>query len=114
MFFAERTIDEYRDISLPKVVKEYLLFKGTRNKKGEAVNQRVRPKDLCSSALFVYKLKDNATNKSAVVYYCEREARRMGSMDGEFIVINEEFWNECDKYINKMTQGRDRKEDSHG
>lgn len=114
MFFADRTINEYREISLASVVKEYLLFKGTRTKNGEAINKKVRPKDLCGSALFVYKLKSNTTNKAAVVYYCEREARRRDSMDGEFIIIPEKFWEVCDKINYEMTKGRDRKEDDNG
>lgn len=110
MFFTEPTIKDYREISLPKVVEEFLLCKGTRKHDGTAINQKVKPKDLCSSALFVYGLKDNATNKAAVVYYCERQARRSDSMDGDFIKIPSEFWEKCDRKNKEFTHGNDRKE----
>ena len=110
MFFTEPTIKDYREISLPKVVEEYLLCKGTRKHDGTPINQKVKPRDLCSSALFVYGLKDNATNKAAVVYYCERQARRTDSMDGDFIKIPAEFWEKCDRNNYEFTNVNDRKE----
>ena len=48
--------------------------------------------------LFIYGLKDNATNKSAVSYYCEREAQRRLIIHDGLITVPEKLWKECDEY----------------
>ena len=103
MFSGQPTIKDYRDIVLDDVLREFLLFKGTWDNNGNKTNEKVRPKDLVSSALFIYGLKDNATNKSSVAYYCEREARKRLLMLGDYIVIPTSIWRECDEYNKKYT-----------
>ena len=98
MFFGERTLNEYRDIKLDDVIREYLLCKGTWDKDGEPINKKVHPKELVSSALYVYELKSNATNKRAMEWYCERAARIQQIMDGTLICIPVELWEECDRH----------------
>lgn len=105
MFFGSPTVKDYRDMKLEDVLKEYLLFKGTRDRNDVPCNQDVAPKELVGSALFVYNLKNNATNKSAILYYCERQARQNLWFRGGKISIPKEIWEECDKY-NKEHTGR--------
>lgn len=102
MFVGESTIKEYRDISLEDVLKEFLYFKGTFDERQNPCNKEVHPKDLCRSALWLYGLKDNPTNRTNVVYYCERQARQNLLFRRERIVIPEELWKECDEYNRKM------------
>lgn len=98
MFFSNRTIMEYRDMVLDDILKEYLLFKGTWDADDNAINKEVQIKDIVRSGLFVYGLKDNATNKSAVSYYCEREAQRRLIIHDGLITVPEKLWKECDEY----------------
>lgn len=102
MFVGEPTIKEYRDISLEDVLKEFLYFKGTFNEKNVAINEEVHPKDLCRSALWLYGLKDNPTNRTNVVYYCERQARQNLWVRRDHIVIPDEIWLDCNEYNRKM------------
>ena len=95
MFFADATIDNYRDMKLDDILREHLLFKGTIGGDGKSCNKKVMAKDLVSSGLFLYNLKANATNKQAVIYYCEREAQRRDIMRDGYIVVPDELWNEC-------------------
>lgn len=97
MFFGERTLNDYRDIKLDAVIREYLLAKGTWDKDGKPTNKKVSPKELVSSALYVYELKSNATNKRAMEWYCERAAKIEQIMDGSLICIPAELWEECDR-----------------
>lgn len=103
MFFGERTLKEYRDIKLDDVVKEFLLCKGTWDKDGKPINKKVAPKSLVDSALYVYRLKYNSTNKKAMEWYCEREARVRQIMTGSLICIPPELWLECDKHNREFT-----------
>ena len=109
MFFTEPTIKDYRDIKLDDVLKEFLLYKGTWDGSGKPTNKKVAPKVLCDSALYVYGLKSNPTNKRAVIYYCEREARIRQIMDGDSIRIPKDLWEECDKY-NRIYCGKERQD----
>ena len=128
MFFSnEVTIKDYRDIKLDDVLREFLLFKGTRNRSRRFISARsiagdsieilidevhheVSVKEIVSSGLFVYKLKANSTNMKAIEYYCEREATRRGLMNGDRtrIFVPKELWNECDEKNKEFTNGRDR------
>ena len=100
MFYSEQKIQDYRDIKLKDILIEHLLFKGTRFANGEPTNKYVKPDELVSSALFVYGLKSNATNKAAVKYYAEREARRNGQWHEKWdaICVPDNIWNACDNY----------------
>lgn len=102
MFFGEQKIQDYKDMKLKDILVEHLLFKGTRNSyTGEETNRAVEPAELVSSALFIYNLKSNATNKAAVKYYCEREARRKGIWNdkyGGLIIVPDKIWSACDEY----------------
>ena len=104
MFFADPKIKDYREISLDDVLTEYLLFKGTRDNSGNRTVKNVSIESIVDSALFIYNLKVNATNKEAVKYYCEREARRRMILDGSLIVIPEEIWNKCDIKNSEFTK----------
>lgn len=101
-FFTEPTIKDYRDMKLDDVLKEFLLFKGTQN--GD--NKSVKVKELISSALFVYGLKSNQTNKAAVTYYIEKEARQRMIFIKDSIIIPRELWDECDKYNKEHSRRR--------
>lgn len=105
MFFADAKIKEYRDMRLDDILREHLLFKGTFDFDGTPCNMEVRAKDLVSSGLFLYNLKANATNKQAVIYYCEREAQRRCIMSKGYIAVPSEIWNECNN-INKDVANR--------
>lgn len=98
MFFSERTITDYRDIVLDDVLKEYLLFKGTRDSDNKPMHQFVYIKDIIFAGLQIYSLKYNETNKKSVAYYCEREARRRNLYDDKdgLITVPVRIWNECD------------------
>ncbi|MBR1809589.1 MAG: hypothetical protein IJ776_09430 [Paludibacteraceae bacterium] len=104
MFVGEPTIKEYRDIRLENVLKEYLYFKGTFDSDDttKQINKEVCPKFLCRSALWLYGLKDNPTNRMSVIYYCERQARQNLWYKHDIIVIPDEIWRECDEYNRKM------------
>ena len=104
MFVGEPTIKEYRDISLVDVLKEYLFAKGTWDDNGHACNKQVSPRELFSSALWLYELKDNPTNRRNVVYYCEKKAREALWVKSDRIHIPDDIWNECDDYNRKMTK----------
>lgn len=105
MFFADPKIEDYRDIILDDVLKEYLLFKGTIDTDGSEINKRVYLPNIVGSALFIYNLKSNQTNKDAVKYYCEREARRRLILDGNMIMVPKDIWNECNR-INEQYKSR--------
>ena len=110
------TIKEYRDMDIPSIIREHLLTKGTwsrNNHKDDSpypINKVVFPKDLISSGLFVYELKDNPTNRRAIEYYCERWAQIHQIMDQKGLIhIPEDLWKEADKKNKEFTRGRDRK-----
>ena len=114
MFYGDPTIKDYREIDPREVIREFLLSKGTRqwNKitnEVEAVNHEIEPRELVSSGLFVYGLKDNPTNKRAIEYYCERWARQNQIMDVRFIRVPKDLWRECDEKNKEFTNGNDRK-----
>lgn len=98
MFFGEPTIKGYRDMVLDDILTEYLHFKGTWDDDGEKINEAVTPKDLVSSALFIYGLKSNPTNRGAVIYYSEREARRRNILLDGKIIVPAKLWKDCDNY----------------
>ncbi len=100
MFVGEPTIKDYRDMVLEDILREYLLFKGTIDEDGYSINTKVSPKDLVSSGLFVYGLKNNPTNRNSITYYCERQARQKLWMAKDKISIPMEIWEECNE-INK-------------
>lgn len=105
MFYGEiPKIKEYRDMKLEDIIKEYLYFKGTWNNDGEPCNKWVHPKELVSSAFWLYELKDNSTNKRNVLYYCEKRAREKLWMTNKHgcIKVPEDIWNECNEYNKKM------------
>lgn len=103
MFYGDKTIDDYREISLGAILREYLLYKGTWNQKGEPINKEVSIKDLVSSGLYVYGLKNNPTNRKAIEYYCMRKARiYLLISQNDTIVIPEKLWNSVDEYNKKM------------
>lgn len=108
MFYGERTLKEYRDIKLDDVIREFLLCKGTWDKDGKPINKKVSPKGLVESALCIYRLKYNSTNKKAMEWYCEREARVRQIMDDSLIRIPEELWMECDEYNRKFTHRKEK------
>ncbi|MBO4499176.1 MAG: hypothetical protein J5732_02855 [Bacteroidaceae bacterium] len=102
-------------MDIREIIREHLLIKGTKEKtriEGDTIvidtNHFVSPKDLVRSGLFIYGLKDNATNRSAIVYYCERWARINQIMEGPCIKVPEDLWKECDKKNCEFTQGKDR------
>jgi hypothetical protein len=116
MFYTEPTIKDYREMDIREIIREYLLTKGTwtrniwKNEKPEPTHKMVHKKDLVSSGLFVYGLKDNPTNKRAVEYYCERWGHIHQIIDEHGVIkIPEDLWEECDKYNAEHTNGNDRK-----
>ena len=117
MFYGDPTIKEYRDMEIEKIIEEYLLTKGTWSRycslsddnTPRPINKKISPKDLISSGLFVYGLKDNPTNKRAIEYYCERWANINQAWDGFDIRVPSDLWNRCDEYNRVHTNGNDRK-----
>ena len=118
MFYGLPTLKEYRNMEIEKIIEEFLMTKGTwykspfKNEKPRPINKEVNVKALVSSGLFVYELKDNATNRRAVEYYCERwgHIHQIISNDG-VIRIPDEIWNKCDEYNRVHTNGNDRNPD---
>lgn len=115
MFYGDQTIKEYRDMDIREIIREYLLTKGTWSrcvKKGEnpePVNKEVHPKNLISSGLFVYGLKDNPTNRRAVEYYCERWGHVHQIIDQHGVIsVPKDLWEECDQKNKTFTKSRDR------
>lgn len=118
MFYGDPTIKDYREMDIPSIIKEYLLTKGTwykspyKDDKPKPINKKVSAKSLVSSGLFVYGLKDNATNKRAVEYYCERWGHIHQIIDEHGVIsIPKEIWDECDEYNRVHTNGNDRNPD---
>ena len=115
MFYADRTIKDYREMDVPEIIREYLLTKGTWQNTGkdgapEPANKFVKAKDFISSGLFVYGLKDNATNRLAVEYYCERWGRIHQVIDEEGIIrIPDDLWEDCDWKNREFAHRNDRK-----
>lgn len=117
MFYGDPTIKEYRDMEIEKIIEEYLLTKGTWSRycslsddnTPRPINKKISPKELISSGLFVYGLKDNPTNKRAIEYYCERWANINQAWDGFDIRVPSDLWNRCDEYNRVHTNGNDRK-----
>ena len=106
MFFVESKIKDYRDMKLDDILREHLLFKGTIDSDGSSYNMEVKAKDLVSSGLFIYNLKANATNKQAIIYYCEREAQRRGIMNKGLIIVPPEIWKECNEINRDVKNNR--------
>jgi len=116
MFYGDPTIKEYRDMDIREIIREYLLTKGTwtrhtyKKEPPKPTHKVVHPKDLVSSGLFVYGLKDNPTNKRAIEYYCERWGHIHQIIDEHGVIqIPADLWEECDKYNEEHTNGNDRK-----
>ncbi len=118
MFYGDPTLKDYREMDICEIIREHLLTKGTQGriltKKGTEpcdINRSVSPKDLVRSGLFVYGLKDNPTNRSAIEYYCERWARQNLLMtEGGSIKIPNDLWRECDEKNREFTKGKDRED----
>ena len=115
MFYGEPKLKDYRDMDIREIVREYLLTKGTwgnsitKNGIGRVeINHEVQPKSLVTSGLFVYGLKDNPTNRTAVAYYCERWGRINQIMDCGKIKVPADLWKECDEKNREFTLGNDR------
>lgn len=116
MFYTDPTIKDYREMDIREIIREYLLTKGTwtrhiyKSEQPKPTHKVVHPKDLVSSGLFVYGLKDNPTNKRAVEYYCERWAHIHQIIDERGVIqIPADLWEECDEYNRVHTNGNDRK-----
>ena len=116
MFYGDPTIRDYRDMEIEKIIEEYLMTKGTwykspyKDEQPKPINKVVNARALVGSGLFVYGLKDNATNKRAVEYYCERWGHIHQIIDEHGVItIPKEIWYKCDEYNRIHTNGNDRK-----
>ena len=110
MFYGDPTLKDYRDMDIREIIREYLLTKGTWKGIGRMEKiYAVHPKELVRSGLFVYRLKDNPTNRTAIAYYCERWGRIHQIMDGDLIKVPADLWKECDEKNREFTLGNDRK-----
>ena len=117
MFYGEPTIKEYRDMEIEKIIEEYLLTKGTwsrycswcKDDMPIPINKKISPKDLISSGLFVYGLKDDPTNTRAIEYYCERWANITQMWDGLEIRVPSDLWNRCNEYNRAHANCNNRK-----
>lgn len=116
MFYGEPTLKNYRDMDIQEIIREYLFTKGTWsrtyriNEKPEPINKLICCKELVTSGLFVYGLKDNPTNRKAVEYYCERWGHIHQIIDQRNVItIPADLWEECDKKNKEFTYGNDRK-----
>lgn len=110
MFYGDPTLKDYRDMDIREIIREHLLTKGTWGKsftkngiERVEINHCVHPKDLVPSGLFVYGLKDNPTNRTAVAYYCERWGRVHQIMSGSEIKVPSDLWKECDEKNREFT-----------
>ena len=108
MFYCENpSIKNYRDMNLTDIIKEYLYTKGTWDNEGNPCNKEVRPDELIRSAFWLYELKDNATNRMNVKYFCEKRAREnlwaRETYGVPRIIIPDDIWQECNDYNRRMT-----------
>lgn len=111
MFYTEPTIVDYREMDIRAIIREFLLTKGTwtgsiwQAAPPKPTNRTVHPKDLVASGLFVYGLKDNATNKRAIEYYCEKWGHIHQIIDDRGVIrIPADLWEECDKENKEFTK----------
>ena len=118
MFYGDPTLKNYREMDIREIIREHLLTKGTQGrliaKNGTIhcdINRSISPKALVRSGLFVYGLKDNPTNRSAIEYYCERWARQNQIMtDGGNIKVPDDLWQECDEKNREFTKEKVRED----
>lgn len=118
MFYGQRTLEDYREMDIEKIIEEFLLAKGTwykspsKKEEPKPINKEVTAKSLVTPGLMVYGLKDNPTNRRAVEYYCERWGRvnQNISIDG-VIRIPKDIWDKVDEYNRIHTNGNDRNPD---
>lgn len=116
MFYGIPTINDYREMDVLEIIREYLLTKGTWSRPWrvgempEPIHKEVSCKDLVTSGLFVYGLKDNPTNRKAIEYYCERWGHIHQRIDEKNVIsVPSDLWEECDKKNEEFTKGLDRK-----
>lgn len=97
------TIEKYDEINGHDVIRETLLFKGCELCSNIASVWYIQKKYLEETALYLYGLKVNATNKLYVGYVLDRYWRRNDlqpfDMKG-YVIVPEDIYNECKKINN--------------
>ena len=95
------TIKKYDEINGHDVIRETLLFKGCEICSEKASVRYLQKKYLEETALYLYGLKVNATNKLYVSYALDIYWRRndlLPTIDkGGYVVVPEDIYNECKK-----------------
>lgn len=94
------TIKKYDEINGHDVIRETLLFKGCEICSEKASVRYLQKKYLEETALYLYGLKVNATNKLYVSYSLDIYWRRNDLLltgVGEYVVVPEDIYNECKK-----------------
>lgn len=94
------TIEKYDEINGHDVIRETLLFKGCELCSNIASVWYIQKKHLEETALYLYGLKVNATNKLYVGYVLDRYWRRndLQSFDRKgYVIVPEDIYNECKK-----------------
>lgn len=95
-----KTIEKYDEINGHDVIRETLLYKGCELCSEIASVQYIQKKYLEETALYLYGLKVNATNKLYVGYVLDRYWRRNDlqpfDMKG-YVIVPKDIYNECKK-----------------
>lgn len=94
------TIEKYDEINGHDVIRETLLFKGCELCSNIASVWYIQKKHLEETALYLYGLKVNATNKLYVGYVLDRYWRRndLQFFDRKgYVIVPEDIYNECKK-----------------
>lgn len=94
------TIKKYDEINGHDVIRETLLFKGCEICSEKASIRYLQKKYLEETALYLYGLKVNATNKLYVSYALDIYWRRKDLLpinNGGYVVVPEDIYNECKK-----------------
>jgi hypothetical protein len=103
-----KTIEKYDEINGHDVIRETLLFKGCEICFEKASVRYLQKKYLEETALYLYGLKVNATNKLYVSYVLDIYWRRNNLLPiidkGGYVVVPEDIYNECKKINDSYKQ----------
>lgn len=95
-----KTIEKYDEINGHDVVRETLLFKGCEICSEKASVRYLQKKYLEETALYLYGLKVNATNRLYVSYVLDRYWRRNDLLPFDvkgYVIVPEDIYDECKK-----------------
>lgn len=102
-----KTIEKYDEINGHDVIRETLLFKGCEICSEKVSVRYLQKKYLEETALYLYGLKVNATNRLYVSYVLDRYWRRNDLLPFDvkgYVIVPEDIYNECKKINDSYKQ----------